>query len=598
MKLKTSLFMALNFSLLAISLPAYAKKMILEPNLDQPVVAPNSEDKNKSLNNQKKVKLNLLNSKGTIKNASENSFDTPDNWFNLSSSDGVEGVGTEKAYELFGIGQSNAEVVVAVIDSGVDVNHEDLQSKIWINNKEVANNGIDDDKNGYVDDVFGWNFIGGKNGMATIEPATSLGNKIKLIPGNPAHQINSDSLEVTRELVRMKKLQADLTLKGKTLSKKDAQYLVSLTDEVNSTRVNAQSTLSWVKDLVASFKANLAILRSAGFNQEPNLENLNDFQATGEAQINAKNALIASVSSGRTLAYLEEVQNYYNSQLEHHYNENFNPRSIVGDNYADQNERHYGNNDVIGPDSSHGTHVAGIIAANRSNEIGIKGVATQVKIMAIRVVPDGDERDKDVANGIRYAVDNGAKVINMSFGKSYSPYKKVVDAALRYASSKGVLLVHAAGNSNQNNDENDNFPNPKHTLNLLTAKNWIEVGASSYQRGLNLPADFTNYGKKSVNIFAPGVDILSSTPNNQYDTYSGTSMAAPVVSGVAAAIIAHQPKLSIKDLTNLIYDSARDEMGQDEVLLPGSTTEKVFFSWLSKDGSIIDLHNALKLLKQ
>jgi subtilisin family serine protease len=302
--------------------------------------------------------------------------------------------------------------------------------------------------------------------------------------------------------------------------------------------------------------------------------------------------MLKLLTNGLTEARINRVLDAYTAQLEYNYNENFEPRSIVGDDYSNQTEKIYGNNDVIGPDSSHGTHVAGSIAANRDNNIGIKGVATNVKIMAIRVVPNGDERDKDVANAIRYAVDNGARIINMSFGKSYSPHKKVVDEAVRHAQKNGVLLVHAAGNSNQNNDTAPNFPNRKDLANKSEFSNWLEIGASGFEKGLNLPAEFSNYGKKSVDLFAPGVDILSTTPDNKYDTYSGTSMASPSTAGALALALSYNPSLNAEELRALILDTSR-RYPKLQVNLPGTETP-VLFSSLSLTGTIVDVYEAVK----
>jgi subtilisin family serine protease len=306
--------------------------------------------------------------------------------------------------------------------------------------------------------------------------------------------------------------------------------------------------------------------------------------------------MLELLSNNMTEARLNRILDSYGDQLQYFYNEDFNPRTIVGDNYTDSSQRVYGNNDVIGPDSSHGTHVAGIIAAIRDNNLGIKGVATDVKIMAIRVVPNGDERDKDVANGIRYAVDNGARIINMSFGKAFSPFKKAVDEAVRYAQSKGVLLVHAAGNSNQNNDIEANFPNRNDKLNNQEFTNWLEIGASSFQKGLTLPANFSNYGKKSVDFFAPGVDILSTVPDNKYDSYSGTSMASPTAAGVASLLLSYESNMDAEAVKSLMIDTSR-RYPNLKVNLPG-TTSRVLFSALSTYGSVVDAFEASKLLKQ
>lgn len=537
----------------------------------------------------------LKNAKGTHLQASLNALlaVTPENWFNLSPADGAEGVRTEETYVTFAQPETE-EVIVAVIDSGVDVNHEDLQGKIWINADEVANDGIDNDNNGYTDDVFGWNFIGGSNGMARIENDETLKNGIKLIKGNPEAQIDADTLEITRELVRMKRLKAQVEDLGETLSTAQADYLATLTKTVTETVDNAKKVVENYNKRLDTYKKSEAILKSAGV-ITISLESVRALESTDPAVLKAKADMLALLSNGIDLARIERVLGYYGDQLKYYYNESFNPRTIVGDNYANQSEKIYGNNDVIGPDSSHGTHVAGIIAAARDNALGIKGVATKVKIMAVRVVPNGDERDKDVANGIRYAVDNGAKIINMSFGKAFSPYKRVVDEAVRYAESKGVLLVHAAGNSNQNNDSAPNFPNRNDKANGVEFSNWLEIGASSFEKGLNLPADFSNYGKKSVDFFAPGVDILSTTPDNTYDTYSGTSMASPTAAGVAALVLSHDTSLDASALKDLMIDTSR-RYPKLKVNLPGTETP-VLFSSLSRTGTVVDAFEAVKATK-
>jgi subtilisin family serine protease len=276
--------------------------------------------------------------------------------------------------------------------------------------------------------------------------------------------------------------------------------------------------------------------------------------------------------------------------VDYHYNLDFDSRNIVGDNYEVATERFYGNNKVSEPNGEHGTHVAGIIAADRNNGLGIKGVSDQAEIMVLRVVPDGDERDKDVANAIRYAVDNGAKVINMSFGKAFSPYKNVVDEAVLYALSKDVLLVHAAGNDHKNLEIENNYPNDKVTN--YNASNWIEVGASSWKNKKLIPADFSNYGKQSVDVFAPGVDINSCIPDNKYESFNGTSMASPVTAGVAAVLRSYYPALSAAEVKEIIMQSAIKVKGK--VLIPG-TKKKVKMNDLCVSGGIVNLYEAVKL---
>lgn len=542
---------------------------------------------------QNQAKYVLKNSKGTILDASAFLKLQPENWFNLSPEDGAEGVSTEKTYELMGMPQSE-DIIVAVIDSGVDVNHEDLQGKIWINSGEVPNDGLDNDNNGYIDDVFGWNFIGGSNGMATIEKDESLKNGIRLVKGNPSAQIDADTLEVTRELVRMKKLKQRVEELGETLTPAQAAYLDKVQGVVSKAVNEAKNVVSTYSSRLKSYKAAEEVLTAAGVSTMT-IEAVRAIESQDVKVQEAKKTMLALLSNGLTEDRLNRVLNYYGDQLQYYYNENFNPRPIVGDDYTNQTETAYGNNDVIGPDSSHGTHVSGSIAAVRDNGLGIKGVATNVKIMAIRVVPNGDERDKDVANGIRYAVDNGARIINMSFGKAYSPYKRVVDEAVAYAESKGVLLVHAAGNDNKDNDVLPSYPQRTFRKEARDFNNWLEIGASSFQKGLSLPADFSNFGKKTVDLFAPGVDILSTTPDNSYDTYSGTSMASPTAAGVAALLLSYDPSMDADAVKALMIDTSR-RYPKLKVNLPGTETP-VLFSSLSTYGSIVDALSAAKLLK-
>lgn len=517
---------------------------------------------------------------------------TPENWFNLHHSDDqVEGLGAEKVYAEFG--EPDTEVVVAVIDSGVDVNHEDLQGKIWINSNEIPNNGIDDDGNGYVDDVFGWNFIGGKKGQAIIIQDANNLNGMTLVKGIARHQIDADTLEVTREFVRMNKLKETRRRAGSDLTLEEQTYLDNLDQTVRKEYTTAVSRVSEHQAILENFELNEKVLKIAGFDSELTYENLSKFAAGEPAVIKAKLFLMEQLQVGRNKARINRIIDFFQGNMDYYYNVDFNPRSIVGDDYFNLADRDYGNNDVIGPDSRHGTHVAGIIAANRDNYIGMKGVASNVKIMAIRCVPNGDERDKDVANSIRYAVDNGAEIINMSFGKAYSPYKKVVDDAIKYAQDKGVLLVHAAGNSSQDNNTAPNFPNRKMGTEL-EANNWLEIGAASWKKSATLPARFSNYGSESVDFFAPGVDVYSTTPNNEYAALSGTSMASPAAAGVAALIKSFAPNMKAAEIREIMIQASRKHPNL-MVNRPGTDT-KVPFHSLSIFGSSVDAYNAISNL--
>jgi subtilisin family serine protease len=290
-------------------------------------------------------------------------------------------------------------------------------------------------------------------------------------------------------------------------------------------------------------------------------------------------------------AYFEQLSGEYNYQ----YNLDFDPRYIVGDNWEENPTPYYGNNDVAGPSPGHGTFVAGCVGAERNNGIGVNGVAGNVRLMIVRVVPDGDERDKDVANAIKYAVNNGAKVVNMSFGKAYSPQKSFVDEALKLAESKDVLLVHASGNDGVNNDIITHYPENIDDNGTKLVNCWLTVGASSVKAGEDLAADFSNYGKKTVDVFAPGVDVWGLKPGNGYEAASGTSMACPVVSGLAAVIRGYFPKLNAAEVRDIIIKSC--VRFDEEVNCPSEseTRSKINFTELSVGGGVVNLYRAVQL---
>jgi len=494
----------------------------------------------------------------------------PPNWFNLDpTQDPVQGISTEKAYQFLA-GKKSSKVVVAVIDSGVDIEHEDLLGQIWINEDEIPDNGKDDDENGYVDDVHGWNFIGGADGT----------------------HVNHDTYELTREYARLKEKYEGLSLDD--IPKKEKEYYTHIMDEFEKKQSEMEQQYSGFQFFAKSYKRSSKLLEAYFDVEEVTSELLAEIETEDEIVLTSVSIMEYALSMGFSKDQFQEYQDYYESALEYGYNPEFDPRPIVGDNYDEIDERYYGNNDVNGPDSRHGTHVAGIIAANRKNTLGMQGVAENVQIMAIRAVPNGDERDKDIANAIYYAVDNGADVINMSFGKSYSPQKEAVDKAVKYAESKGVLLVHAAGNSSEDIDEMPNFPSKKFINSRKEANNWIEVGASSWKGETKFVAEFSNYGKKTVDVFAPGVDLYSTTPDQQYEDLSGTSMASPVTAGVAALIMSYYPELEAEQVKEIILESTV-KLGEMKVSLPGEEDRLVSFDSLSRTGGVVNAYEAIKL---
>ncbi|NUO00764.1 MAG: S8 family serine peptidase [Saprospiraceae bacterium] len=503
----------------------------------------------------------------------------PKNWFNLDlTQDGYPGLSTEKTYKELLKGKTGKTVVVAVIDSGVDYMHEDLKDIMWVNPGEIAGNGVDDDKNGYVDDIHGWNFLGNKNGE------------------NIAHE----NLEVTRLYVRYKK-----KYEGKDpakLSKAErieydtyVEYGKVIEKKLKELAPNAQ-LYEMMNDAFSKFEKAIGKDRKA-----VTLKDVENFKSSDPMMMRVAGAVKESIQGGESFADLmdqiEEGYDYFYNQVNYNYNTEYDARHIIGDDPQNVNDRNYGNSDVKGSDASHGTHVSGIIAAIRGNGIGMDGVADNVRIMAVRAVPNGDERDKDVANAIRYAVDNGATVINMSFGKGASPEKSAVDAAVRYAMERDVLLVHGAGNDGSQISLKDNFPNDHFAKSGLfgkkMAENWIEVGAHAPTKDEHLAAEFSNYSPELVDVFAPGVEIYSTVPNNGYKNQQGTSMASPMVAGVAALLRSYYPDLTAKQVKDIIMESASP--WDAKVIKPGTEDEKVNMSQLSVTGGLVNVYEAVKM---
>lgn len=507
--------------------------------------------------------------------------EAPKDWFLKDpETDSLQGVSADRVYETLLKDQPSRTVTVAIIDSGVDIDHEDLKDVIWTNEDEIPNNGIDDDKNGYVDDIHGWNFIGGKDG------------------GN----VNQDTYELTREYIRLKQKFASIE-GGKVPKKQKEEYekFLKLEDKYKRLKEKNETTFGQIAPMYLNFQKSVDTLKAALKTDTLTMEKLAAYAPTDQVMLFAKGFITVKMRQfeatdiEEVLKEFKDVYEYYHSIVEFGYNENFNSRKIVGDNPNDPYEKGYGNNDVTGPDALHGTHVAGIVAGNRKNDIGIKGIADNVKIMSVRTVPNGDERDKDVANAIIYAVDNGANVINMSFGKSFSPEKEVVDKAVKYAEKKGVLLVHAAGNDGENIDKEDNFPRSTY-LDGKEAKNWIEIGASSWGTGADFVASFSNYGKKGVDVFAPGVEIYSTVPGNAYENEQGTSMAAPMVTGIAALLMSYFPELSAAEVKDIIKKSTRKFDGL-KVTIPGDH-KQTELSELSNTGGLVNAYEAVKMAQE
>lgn len=479
------------------------------------------------------------------------------NWHNLdNTANNTMGTGVNKAWsELLSNRKAKKTIIVAVIDSGIDINHEDLTENIWVNEDEIPNNNLDDDNNGYVDDVHGWNFIGNSKG----------------------ENINKENMEYTR-IYRAGESHPDY--------KRAKEHYEAELKKRNEEKANL------VRFEAIYLNAKAVIKEKTGIT----VTSLNDLKGvTGGQEVQkARDFLKGRYEAGLTDAILKELIDNNNDYLNYFLNVNFDARKLIGDNPAELGGV-YGNPDVQGPRADHGTGVAGVIAAKRNNGLGIDGVTPDVKIMCIRSTPRGDERDKDVSMAIRYAVDNGAQIINMSFGKAFSPEKHLVDAAVKYAEQKNVLLVHGAGNDGRNIDDEDSYPSDK-LLDNSEVMNWLSVGASGLMLDETLPAVFSNYGERQVDLFAPGVNIITLDQHSTYNKHDGTSLAAPVVSGVAALVLSYHPELTPSQLIDILLQSAT-KADKLKVYEPGQSEnkKKVKFKELSKSGGVVNAFEALKL---
>jgi subtilisin family serine protease len=467
--------------------------------------------------------------------------------------DTVPGMSVDKAYAELLKGKKGAKVIVGIVDSGVDINHEDLKSVIWTNPKEIAGNKIDDDKNGYVDDMHGWNFLGD-----AVHEQLEMTRIVKKGPNTPDYAKAKTQLDKERAELVAAKPQYDMISNANNAIKKHLKKDNYTVNDINSIKTED-------KELLQSKEVMTQIAGMIGD------DFVNKFQ---------------------------EEYNHVFATLNYNLNVDFDGRKVVGDNPSDIKDTKYGNNNVVGPEpkeAKHGTHVAGIVAQVRGNKKGGDGVANTVSIMAVRAVPNGDEYDKDIALGIRYAVDNGAKVINGSFGKYFSENAAWVIDAIKYAESKDVLLVIAAGNESYDLDTQNKYPNDTYDNSPEFAKNVLIIGALSPEYGSKMVAGFSNYGKNNIDIFAPGDKIYATTPLNTYEYLQGTSMASPNVAGVAALIRSYYPSLTAVQVKQIIMESGTSLSNSVTV---GEDRHKASFSNVSKSGKIVNAYNALLLAEK
>lgn len=488
--------------------------------------------------------------------------------------DTVPGMSVDKAYRELIKNRKGIPVIVGVIDSGTDIEHEDLKNVLWTNPGEIAGNGIDDDNNGFIDDVHGWNFLG--DILAENMEFVRIVRKFEPKYGDKDE--SSISAADRKEFELYQKAKAEF----------EKEYAETMG---NSTRYGMM-----LSQLKPAHEAMAEKFGKEDYTLE-DLEAIENPSATEQQQI----AMLGQMLSvaGSVPEVLEQIQggvDYFSGRMESHFNMTEDFRGVLGDDPDDITNNIYGDNNVLSIDPTrdnvkHGTHVSGIIGAERDNGIGMNGVANNIQIMTVRAVPDGDEYDKDIALAIRYAVDNGAKIINTSFGKYYSPHAQWVYDAIKYAADHDVLIVNAAGNDGLDLDTVNVYPNDQFDNGSEISDTFITVGALNFEYGKNMIANFSNYGKINVDVFAPGVKIWAPTPLNTYEFLGGTSMAAPGVAGVAAMIRSLYPKLTAIQVKHIILESGISP--NIEVILGGDPSNTDMFPNISKSGKIVNMYNAI-----
>jgi cell wall-associated protease len=514
--------------------------------------------------------------------------------------DNIPGISLNKFYLEYKNKPELNNIVVAVIDTQLDIQHEDLRDQVWTNPKEISNNDIDDDHNGHVDDINGWNYIGAKNGDY-------------LVWGN------FEYVRLVREWGLEFKDKTESEIKTQDISKyKEYQRAIKALEKNNKYYKNYLKSLKYSLQLYPLAKDTLKHYFPKENYTAKQLDSMykaykiNDktYQQMRDDNDKDFGALIFQMkirmeNNTNSFDILKDKESQFDSIVNKNLNADYDERKFIDDN-PNELGKSYGNNKIstsikkeIRIFQDHNTKVSGIIAATRDNNKGIQGFSNQIKLMPLNVsyTGNGDEHDKDIAMAIRYAVDNGAKVINMSFKKEFSLHKEWVDEAFKYAEEHNVLIVHCAGNEKSNADENPFYPNDvAYDGKGEICNNFINVGSISQKVDSTFVSGFSNYGKNNVDIFAPGDEIYTTSSENTYGFDSGTSLAAPMVSGTAALIWLYYPKLTAAQVKQIIMDSG---VAYDmEVIVPGTKDKKVKFSELSKSGKVVNVYNAMLMAKK
>jgi subtilisin family serine protease len=482
--------------------------------------------------------------------------------------DSISGISLEKAKNTILKNKTGREIIVAVIDSKFDINHEVLKDYIWTNPKEILNY-KDDDNNGFVDDIYGWNFIGNSQGENVIDANYEYVRYIRHYSGRFENKTIDNVKEGDKE--------------------KFILY-IEVKEKLETELIKAKNRLDYSNNIFEKYVEARDALQSYFPNYNYTLDVLNEIDTTGNNLATHVKEISEVIKWGETNEMNVSTNTSYKSGLNKHLNIDFNERSLVGDNPYDINDTIYGNNKTFNflKHYDHGTRVSSVITNL------FKYSSSKLKILPISISPAGSYHDKDLALAIRYAVNNGAKVINMSFAKEYSINKEWVFEAFKYAEKHNVVIVRAAGNDSYDlGNYNITYPMDNENNGKEVSDNFLLVGSSTYKANENLKANFSSYGKNDVDVFAPGDNLFTAKPFNKYMLDRGTSLSAALISGVAALLFSHYPNLTASQVKHIIMDSGIEYTFPVKTPTKEDKDKMTPFNQLSKSGKVVNAYNAL-----
>lgn len=522
-------------------------------------------------------------------------------WYNCSfGEDGVYGAEVNKAYEFLKGKKVKKRPVVALIGTGLDVEHEDLKQAIWVNPGEQAD-GKDRDKNGFIDDINGWNFLGGKNGQVMERLIQEGDREFLRLKDKYADYITSNGEFFKIIDGKRVKVSAPENLSEYSYYKNvvmPESQLARIYGGWNMAYVIAEYGQKFKEDLRAKFPGQRITLQEFQTCYDPNApqDTLSDvtftliataFQLykTDDLDFVYKTFVETGVARGKE-SYEEALKAYgYDGR-----------KDIVGDDYLNINDNKYGNNVLLTSDAGLGTMQGGIIGGKRGNGLGNDGIMDEAEIMALRVTASGGEPYiKDMVLAIRYAADHGVDIIVLPQQNTLYPdgQKEWMIEALRYAESKGILVIVPAWELSQDLAKQTFYPNRRMTGDKELT-NLMVISSSDKEGNPSLNA---NYGAKELDLFAPGINIYSAYTGDTYQIGSGVGLASASVAGVAALIKAYYPHLTGSQIRDILLESVTSRKGvevEKGIEVDGKQTQDLFlFDDLCLSGGILNAYQAI-----